>query len=127
MKTIKNMGPKIAAQQRKRIIAIDFDGTITYWQPYPAQGKLNPEAEEFIWKLHSKGYKVVLWTGRVGESYRLAKKQCREWGLPIEFDSRKLLHGATGKLLANFYIDDKSFLGDIDWQKLYEYIVNNVQ
>ena len=41
-------------------------------------------------------------------------------------DSSNFVHGSTGKLVANFYIDDRSTLGKLNWKKVYKFIVNNV-
>ena len=51
---------------KNKIIAIDFDGTITDDTPYPVCGNLRKEAVEYIQKLHKLGYTLVLWTARKG-------------------------------------------------------------
>ena len=48
------------------IIAVDFDGTITYKNAYPNVGEINPRAIEVLRKLQDQGHKLCLWT-------------CRDW------------------------------------------------
>ena len=48
------------------IIAVDFDGTITYKNAYPEVGEINPRAIEVLRKLQAQGHKLCLWT-------------CRDW------------------------------------------------
>lgn len=117
---------QIQDQLKQKIIAIDFDETITEYAPYPIQGKLKKDADKYIRKLHEKGYRLVLWSARFDSNYDLAFNMCKDWNLPIEKDSSDLLHGKSGKLVASFYIDDKSIPGKLDWKKMYNYIVKNI-
>ena len=48
---------------RKKIVAIDFDGTIVE-DSWPGIGKLRPKAKEVIQKIFKK-YDTVLWTCRM--------------------------------------------------------------
>lgn len=115
-------------QLNSKIIAVDYDDTITLSVPYPHLAPLNPEAKKYLDLLHEKGYRLVLWSARVPESYERAYNRCiHEFGLDyLERDSDELIHGATGKLVASFYIDDKSYFGKVDWEAVYNYIIENI-
>lgn len=117
---------QIKAQLNTKVIAVDFDDTITKHAPYPIQGELRKDARKYLHKLHDKGYRLVLWSARVGNSYEMAKTLCERWKLPIEFDSDELIHGSSGKLVASFYVDDKAILGKLKWRKVYRHIIKNV-
>ena len=117
----------ICNQLSKKIIAVDFDETITNYAPYPIQGSLRADAKKYLNKLHEKGYILVLWSARIGENYKIALDLCKKWNLPILEDTDEFLHGDSGKLIANFYIDDKAILGKLKWRKVYKYIVKHVR
>lgn len=48
---------------RKRIIAIDFDGTI-FENAWPEVGTIREDAVEVIQALHENGNKIIIWTCR---------------------------------------------------------------
>ena len=106
-----------------RIIAIDFDNTITNPSPYPVAGSLNKYAKKYITLLSQKGYIFVLWTSRRGEFYKEACNLIRKWGLPIEVDNLdRFPRGDGGKLEAGYYIDDNACFGKVNWRKIYRYL-----
>lgn len=110
-----------------KIIAIDFDDTITLPSNYPITGKLNPKAKKYIELLAKNGYECVLWTSRSGEYYEEACNLIKQWKLPISFDTEgKYIKGSTGKLNADFYIDDRSCIGKLNWKKIYKYIMKYI-
>lgn len=115
-------------QLHRKLIAVDFDDTITLFRPYPEKGPLNPLAKKYLTKLNEKGYEIVLWSARICESYEDAYDRCiNEFGMPfIKKDSDEFVHGKTGKIIARFYIDDKSIPGKLNWKKIYKFIVKNV-
>ena len=115
-------------QLNRKIIAVDFDDTITLFRPYPEKGPLNPLAKKYLSKLNEKGYEIVLWSARICESYDDAYDRCvNEFGMPfIKKDSDEFVHGKSGKIIAKFYIDDKSIPGKLNWKKIYKFIVKNV-
>ena len=112
-----------------KIIAVDFDDTITLYRPYPEKGPLNPEAKKYLTKLHEKGYELVLWSARLPESHAEAYDRCiNEFDMPfIKEDSDEYSHGKSGKLVARFYIDDKSIPGKLNWKKIYKFIIKNIK
>lgn len=115
-------------QLDSKLIAVDYDDTITLYAPYGQLAPLNPEAKKYMDLLHMAGYRLVLWSARVPEKYAEAYKRCiDEFGLfYLEKDGDHLIHGASGKLVASFYIDDKSIPGKLNWKKIYKFIIKNV-
>lgn len=103
---------------RQRIIAVDFDGTITDYSPFPITGKLRPEAVKYLNLLNEKGYDLVLWCARKGDDYNNAVALVKQWNLPVRIPKKEV-----GKMVADFYIDDKSCLGKINWRRIYKYII----
>ena len=113
-----------------RIIAIDYDETITDNTPFPFEGKIRPEAKHYIKKIYKDGYTLVLWTARKGIYYQQAIERLHKENLYkyFTFDKKSMLSfGELGKLEADFYIDDKSLIEPIDWEKIYNYIIEKVK
>lgn len=108
----------------KKIVAIDFDDTITIKRPYPEVAPLNKRAKKYITKIHDLGYELVFWSARKGDDHNFAFDRCLyEFELPfIKCDSAEYSRGATGKLEAFFYIDDRSYFGRIPWFRIYKYL-----
>lgn len=112
-----------------RLIAIDFDDTITNPSPYPIMGTLNQEAAFWINELYRAGYKLALWTCRSGkyldEAIQLLKDndlyKCFTY---INDDNKQQVEHR--KIIADFYIDDRSTIGPINWEQLYQYIIKYI-
>lgn len=116
---------KYLGQAKGKIIAVDFDDTITLHAPYPERAELNKKAKKYLDKLHNAGFRLILWTSRLEGDVDEAYQRCIiEFNMPyIELDT-DLIHGASGKLLATFYIDDKSYInGKVKWRKIYKYLI----
>lgn len=108
-----------------KIIAIDYDGTITDDTPYPKEAKIRPEAIKYIRLLYEKGYILVLWTARKEAYYfecitRLKKVDLYKY-FTFNYD-----YGILGKIKADFYIDDKSVPGKLNWKQIYKHIIKNI-
>ena len=95
-------------------IAVDFDGTL-FEDKFPDIGEPVVSVIEFCKQQKWLGYTVILWTCRSGPRLQAAIDMCREHGL--EFDAvndnpfSMYTHlGATRKIYADLYIDDKSAL-----------------
>lgn len=116
-------------QLKTKLIAVDYDNTITLYAPYPHPAPLNPEAKKYLDKLHEQGYRLVLWSARVPHKYEEAYNRCiNEFGLDyLERDNDSIIHGSTGKIVANFYIDDMSIPGKLNWKKIYKFIIKNIK
>lgn len=101
--SVKSDSFKLATKLKygSKTICIDFDKTITDDTPYPQTGKVRKEVPEQIKQLKEMGYRLVLYTSRVGKDFFEAKEICERYDLP--FDDY-----IQGKEYARFYIDDKA-------------------
>lgn len=112
-----------------KTIAVDFDGTITKYSPYPIMGDIRPQIKPFLQKLHDNGYRLVLYTCRTGKYYNEALVALQQHDLYDLFDwdmENRTASKECGKVVASFYLDDRALLlnfDDIDWDWLYEKIV----
>lgn len=106
------------------VIAIDYDGTITENEDFPNKAPIREDAKIYIKKLYDLGYTLVLWTARYGDYYTECINDLKKSNLYKYFDFTYNKHGETGKLIANFYIDDRSLLNEINWADIYNYIIN---
>lgn len=105
----------------KKVIAIDFDDTITYPSEYPITGKIRPEAVEVIKQLEGR-YILLLWTVRTGKYLQEALDLLVKYG--IEFDYINKLPNQEGpKPEADIFIDDRNFGSTIDWYKIKELLL----
>ena len=68
----------------RKIIAVDFDGTLSKGR-WPGVGVPNFLLIEKLIQLQREGHKLILWTCREGEHLQQAVEFCRERGL--EFDA----------------------------------------
>ena len=112
----------------KKLIAIDFDETITDNTPYPIMGKVRSEALYYIPKLYDLGYTLILWTCRTGKWLDEAINYLQELNLMqyFEYINDDGLNRDSRKIVADFYIDDKSCMGEINWETVYKYIIKNI-
>jgi hydroxymethylpyrimidine pyrophosphatase-like HAD family hydrolase len=103
-----------------KVIAIDFDGTITTDSPYPITGELRPEAVEVIKKLQQK-YVCCLWTCRVGEYLQEALELLEAAGITFNYINCSP-HDRTiskpRKIIADYYIDDRIPGYTVDWKQI---------
>ena len=100
----------------KKIIAIDFDGTITEPSPYPITGKIRTKAIEVIKKLQKK-YVCCLWTCRRSGDLEEAIQLLGQHGVVFEYINNSP-KGMSKKIFADVYIDDKAFGTVIDWDEI---------
>lgn len=99
--------------QGNRIIAVDFDKTISM-ETWPEVGKPNNKVIEWIKKQKLNGSRIILHTCRTGNELKLAENFCKEQG--IEFDAINAnlpdMIEAYGddprKISADIYLDDKA-------------------
>lgn len=107
---------------RGKVVAVDFDGTITKNLPFP-QIELREGARETIEYIR-KNNVVALWTCRCGEWLDEALRVLRENG--FIFDSVNCLQESfrdePRKIGADIFIDDRNiFCRDVDWAKIREF------
>ena len=89
-------------------LCIDFDKTITDDTPWPKTGDIRPGCKVVLDKLKSKGFRLVLFTSRIGAEFDEAVEFCEKYHLP--FDDY-----ISGKPYAKYYLDDKA-LSVPDWR-----------
>ena len=107
------------------VIAIDYDKTITDNTPYPLEGNIRPEALKYIPLLYEAGHTLVLWTARRYPDYKEAVDRLEKVGLKKYFSGIGILkQGYVGKIEADFYIDDRAIPGELNWETIYNYIIN---
>lgn len=125
----KELKEQYHKQANSKLIAVDFDNTITLPRPYPERAPLNPKAKKYLDLLNKKGYSLVLWSARLFEDYDEAYDRCiNEFGLEYMLkDSDYFLHGQSGKIVTSFYIDDKAIPGNLNWKKIYKFIIKNIK
>ena len=103
------------------VIAVDFDGTLCEYA-FPKIGEQKQHHKELLDLLvvmRQNGHKLILWTCRGdNEEYPCLSEAvhwCRKQGL--EFDAinenikgTKKLSGTSPKVLADYYLDDRSLI-----------------
>lgn len=93
------------------IIAVDFDGTIVE-HAYPNLGEPVPKAIEVLRTLQKKGWRIILWTMRSGETLDQAVRYCLENGIQlfgVNENPDQKSWTSSPKAYAHFYIDDAAF------------------
>ena len=106
-----------------RIIAVDFDGTIVEDQ-YPRIGRPIIFAFDTLKKLQEKGYRLILWTYRSGNSLQDAIDFCANNGIVFyavnkSFPEEEFDGVYSRKIHADLFIDDRNFGGMKDWGEIY--------
>lgn len=115
------------SENRRCVIAIDFDDTITEYSEYPITGALRPRAVEVIKKLQHH-YDCILWTCRSGESLVEAIKILADAGIMFSYVNSSPIGCGTGpKILADIYIDDKNFGCRVDWDEIEKKLITEAQ
>jgi hypothetical protein len=109
------------SKKKNYTIAVDFDGTLCEYD-FPKIGEQKQHHKDLLdllIKMRNTGHKLILWTCRGdNEEYPCLSEAitwCKNQGL--EFDSinenivgTKKLSGPSPKVVADFYLDDKSLL-----------------
>ena len=97
----------------KRVIAVDFDGTLCV-NKYPKIGEPNKELIKQLAEERKKGTAVILFTCRDGQRLKEAVKWCSGQGLKFDRVNDNLperiraYKGNTRKISADVYVDDRS-------------------
>lgn len=111
----------------KRIIGVDFDGTIVDHK-FPKIGKLKPGAKEVLNKWHDEGIDVVVWTCRNNVDLKEWGKEATLRGVQDFLDDNGIKYSAVNenspsvgfrlearKIYADLYIDDRNLGGFPGW------------
>jgi len=102
-----------------KIIAIDFDGTLTTENTWPEIGEPNETVLALARYYRAKGYELILWTCRDGVRLDEAVEWCRNREVTFDavndnLDRVKEEYGMNArKVYADVYIDDKSVNPDM--------------
>lgn len=113
-------------------IAIDFDGTITERNEYPACGSLRRGAAKVINLLYADGHTIIIWTCRKGAELADAVGYMAMHGIPYHYINENppemiAAHdGDTRKIVADVYVDDKQVGGLPAWDEIYNLIMLKV-
>lgn len=128
----KKKAEKEAKPKRAPIWAVDFEGTITVRSKFPDFGKPNISVIELLKMARLQGVRLILWTCRYGNYLTDAVEWCKDYGL--EFDAVnenvpeaiEYLGRDTRKVIADLYIDDKSFhfWGEEGEKRLWQLVQN---
>lgn len=108
----------------KKIIAVDFDGTIVE-DAYPNIGKPQLFAFETLKRLKNDGHRLVLWTYRYGKKLDEAVAFCAENGIEFyainnSFPNEEFTGKESRKIGADLFIDDRNIGGFPGWGKIYQ-------
>lgn len=112
--TAKEFAEKIKNETQKKVVAVDFDGTIAKTE-YPRIISPIYETIALLNKLKEKGATIILWTCREGKELKEAVEWCKLNNVPIDLvnendKSRIDFWGNNSrKISADLYIDDKAF------------------
>lgn len=103
----------MSAAEYRKIIAVDFDGTLAVTQfPTIVEPKWNEIA--ICKALKKQGCILILWTCRCGEDLTAAVEWCREHGLEFDYINENVPENVekwgndSRKIFAHEYIDDKA-------------------
>lgn len=98
-----------------KIIAVDFDGTLSKGK-WPGVGVPNHSLIEKLIYLQKEGNKIILWTCREGEALKNAIEWCKEFNLVFDAindnlpEVQELYGNNSRKISCDIYIDDKSYI-----------------
>jgi len=89
-------------------IAVDFDGTLCGPAKYPLIGDPNEQLIDLLKELRHLGHFLILWTCRSGKALESALRWCGEHGLAFDAVNPRAKKGASPKIVADVYIDDRA-------------------
>lgn len=107
-----------------KLIAIDFDGTITDLAPHPIIGNIKPNAAKVIRRLKENGAEIAIWTCRGGEDKEKIINFLNHNNVPFDYFNEHFKKSIdmfgepeSPKIFADIYIDEKSLWApkNIDW------------
>jgi len=104
----------------KQVICIDLDGTICQYDGWKGEdhfGDVIPGAKEALQKLKKAQWLVIIFTTR-GDKHKI-KKYLDDNGLFYDYinENPHQPKGASGKLFAHVYLDDRAVRFSGDWEE----------
>ena len=120
---------RITNLNNRKIIAVDFDGTLVE-DKYPAIGKPMPFAFETLKLLQKEGHRIILWTYRSGKSLDEAVAFAEGLGIVFyavnkNYPEEEFKENTPRKIKADIFIDDRNIGGFLGWGKYYQLINPN--
>ncbi len=113
---------------KNKVIAVDFDGTITDKNNFPECGELKPYVKEALQSIAENGNVICIWTCRNGIYLYEAIDYLNKNEIPYNFVNKspldKVNHGCR-KIIADYYIDDRNIFSKINWKEIEEYFLCN--
>lgn len=102
-----------------KIVAIDFDGTITEHSQHPVTGAIRPHCKEAIDTIR-KHNTVVIWTARSGQNLQEAIGRLKAAGITYDAINIDVKGGMQRKIEADIFIDDRALFTpqEIDWAEI---------
>ena len=101
----------------KKVVAVDFDGTITLKDNRVWIGRNRYIGDSYepnnaiintLLKYRDKIY-LILWTCRKGKALRSAIKFCKKQGILFDAVNKNIVrYPSSRKIMADIYLDDKS-------------------
>jgi hydroxymethylpyrimidine pyrophosphatase-like HAD family hydrolase len=116
------MSEPLKEPNRKFVLAVDFDGTITRYNTFPYANEAMPLVTEVTQILHELGVVIVLWTCREGLFLQEAVDYCRKKQVPLDYVNQNLpeidRNGsyAQHKIYGTMYVDDANAGGFVGWR-----------
>lgn len=116
-------------EQNKKIIAVDFDGTIVE-DNFPKIGKIivdnGVSSITVINELYITGHGIIIWTCRCGDYLYeminwLKKEECHY--NTINSNVIETIGHAIPKIRADIYIDNNNFGGRPKWDNIYNKLI----
>lgn len=97
-----------------KIIAVDFDGTLSLEAEWPTIGVPNTKLIQWLRRERTRGAKIILWTCREGATLQDALLWCADQGLVFDAVNDNIpevvqtYSNNSRKVVATVYIDDKA-------------------
>ena len=107
------------------IVVVDFDGTLTTGDSYPAVGELNMEAINVLHTFKADGCTIIINTCRDGQLLQDAKNVLDLYAVPYDYVNENSKRGIeffghdTRKICGDVYIDDRNLGGLPPWSVIY--------
>ena len=92
---------------KNKVIAVEFDGTITFPSKYPITGEPNIDVINKLKTLH-KYNTLILYTCREGVELQEAIDMCASYELMFDYINENIESRHSRKIWADIYLDDKS-------------------
>lgn len=98
--------------KKKKIIAVDFDGTIAFSYNYPGELKEIRVVTDYLRRKMAEGEStIILYTCRNDRDLQIALDFCKQIGLKFDYVNENTKekiaqYGDTRKIYADVYIDD---------------------